>query len=155
MISISSPFYFHLRPDSIKSSKKVYVIDSGIINTLAFKDEAEIMKDKTYQGQLVENVLYNLLLSYKQSFGSFQPQIPYWLDDKTNKEIDFILEIKNRIIPIESKVKKLPETDELEILKRFMKGKASTGFGIITTDESLEIKENILLIPCYILAMLL
>ena len=81
--------------------------------------------------------------------------LSYIKENPNHKEIDFILEIKNRIIPIESKVKKLPETDELEILKRFMKGKASTGFGIITTDESLEIKENILLIPCYILAMLL
>lgn len=154
-VSISSPFYFHRRPDSIKSSKKVYIIDSGIINTLAFKDENEILKDKSYQGQLVENVLYNLLLSYKHSFGSFQSQIPYWLDDKTGKEIDFILEIKNRVIPIESKIKKLPENDEIEILERFMKDRASTKFGLITTEESVELKGNILLIPYYVLAILL
>lgn len=154
-VSISSPFYFHRRPDSVKSSKKVYIIDSGIINTLSFKDENEIIKDKTFLGQLVENVLYNHLLNYKEQYGSFQSQIPYWVDDKTGKEIDFIFEIKNKVIPIESKVKKLPENEELEIIARFMKDKASTKYGIITTEESLEIREKILLIPYYILALLL
>lgn len=154
-VSISSPFSFHRKPDSVKTSKKVYIIDSGIINTLSFKDESEILKDKTFLGQLVENVLYNHLLNYKESFGSFQSQIPYWVDDKTGKEIDFIFEIKNRVIPIESKIKKMPDNDEIEILRNFMKDKTTTKLGLITTEDSLEIRENILLLPYHILVMLL
>lgn len=155
-VSISSPFNFRKRPDSVKTAKKVFVIDPGIINTLAFKDQKDIKEDRQFRGQLIENVIYNHLLSFKYSYaGSFQSQIPFWIEDKTSKEIDFILEIRGRVLAVESKSKKIPDKDEIEILKYFMKDRTSVSFGIITTENSLEIREKLLLIPYSVLCLLL
>ncbi|MBI2103451.1 ATP-binding protein [Candidatus Woesebacteria bacterium] len=153
---VSSPYVFHRKADSIKTYKKIYVIDSGIINTLSFKDKSDFQSDTQYKGKILENAIHNHLLTLKQTeFGAFQSSVPFWLEEKDSKEIDFIFEIKNGVIPIESKYKIQPDVDDLITMKEFVKTKTSAKFGIVTTEDALEIHGKVLLIPYSIFMLLI
>lgn len=152
---ISSLFVFHQKVDSFKTDKKIYVIDSGVMNTLAFKDESDIQTNRQYRGHLIENLVHNHLLAFKQSLlGSFQNFISFWMDSQTQREIDFILEIKNGVIPIEVK-SKLSLDEDLTVIDGFLKEKTSAKFGIITSEDTLEIRDNKLILPYVNLLLLL
>lgn len=152
---ISSPYLFHRKVDSVKSGKKIYVIDSGVMNTLTFKDETDLKNDRQYRGEVLENIIHNHLLSFKQSLvGTFQNFIPYWQEEETSKEIDFIFESKNGVIPIEVKCK-VNVDEDIPVLEYFLKERPSSKLAIITTEEVLEKRGNVLLIPYAILLMLL
>lgn len=153
---VSSPYVFRAKPDSIKTEKKVYVIDSGIINTLSFKDERELASDRTYRGHIVENVIHNHLLSFKQlTMGTFQSSIPFWIESDTSKEIDFILEVKSGIIPIEVKQKISYDGSDSVAVKEFLEKRTKGKFGIITSQDTLQLDGNILVIPHPLLVLLL
>lgn len=153
---ISSPYVFHNKPDSVSSEKKIFVIDNGVINTLTFKDEADFKTDRTHRGHVLENTIHNHLLAFKQSVvGTFQSYIPFWIESETNKEIDFIFEVKGGVLPIEVKQKISYDGSDLETLNNFMAKRSSGKFGILTTEETLEINGKILLIPYLLLTLLL
>ncbi len=152
---LSSPYLFHKRADSIKTDKKIYIIDTGVINTLAFKDESDLQNDKEYRGHLVENVIHNHLFFLKQLSGTFQNFIPFWIDSETHKEIDFMFEIKRGVIPIEVKTMDKLSDGKLYAMQKFLKEKKSAKYGIVTTENVLKIEENILYIPYRTLALLI
>lgn len=154
---VSSPYVFSNRLESVTTEKKFYVLDSGVINTLAFKDEDEFKTDRTHRGHVLENVIHNHLLAFKQiSVGMFQSSISFWLDPETGKEIDFIFDIKaGGVLPIEIKQKISHDgTDEATLLE-FMTKRTSAKFGILTTEDTLEVKSKVLFIPNLLLALLL
>lgn len=152
---VCSPYFFHRRADSVKSGKKIYVIDSGVMNTLAFKDENDLKNDRQYRGEVIENVIHNHLLSFKQGLvGTFQNFIPYWHEEETDKEIDFIFESRNGVIPIEAKCK-INVDEDIPVLEYFLKERPSSKLAIITTEDIFERRGDILLIPYPALLMLL
>jgi len=154
---VSSPYEYHRKADSVKTEKKIYVIDTGIINALAFKDRGDIVsgKDKSFRGQLVENVLHNHLLDSKQSStGAYQNYIPFWTDGSTQKEIDFIHEVNGSIVPIESKCKEKLDLDDLEPMEKFLKDHKTAKFGIITVDNGMSVEGNVLVVSYIALTLL-
>ncbi len=154
---ISSPYVFHTKPDSVKTEKKVYVIDSGVINTLSFKDETDFKADRAHRGHVLENVIHNHLLAYKQlSIGTFQSSISFWIESEKNREIDFIYEIKSGgVIPIEVKQKISHDGSDSAVITEFLEKRSSAKFGIVTTEDTLQINEKILSIPALLLTLLL
>ncbi|OGG12867.1 hypothetical protein A3D77_07940 [Candidatus Gottesmanbacteria bacterium RIFCSPHIGHO2_02_FULL_39_11] len=153
---VSSPYVFSNKMDSVSTEKKFYVIDSGIINTLAFKDEIEFRSDREHRGHVLENVIHNHLLAFKQlRMGTFQSYIPFWTESNTSKEIDFIFEVKGGVLPIEVKQKISHDgNDELALLD-FLSKRTTAKFGILTTEETLELKGRLLLIPNLLFTLLL
>jgi len=153
---ISSPYVFHNKPDSVKTEKKIYIIDSGVINTLSFKDESDFKTDRTHKGHVLENVIHNHLLAFKQlAIGTFQSFVPFWIESETGKEIDFIFEVKGGVIPIEVKQKISHDGSDSDILKDFLNKRVSAKFGILTTEETLEVNDRILSLPSLLLILLL
>jgi uncharacterized protein len=153
---ISSPFQFHRKQDSVKTGKKAYVIDSGVMNTLTFKDRSDISSDRQYRGQLLENVLHNHLIDFKQNItGLFQNFIPYW-QTSDGREIDFIFEVKSSmVIPIEAKCKHEVPDEDLVAIKTFVADKQSAPFGIVTSENAIKLEDNIITTPYTNLAILL
>lgn len=153
---LSSPYVFHNKPDSVKTEKKIYIIDSGIINTLSFKDQIDFKTDRKHKGHILENVIHNHLLAFKQSsIGTFQSSVSFWIEPDTGKEIDFIFEVKGGVIPIEVKQKISFDGSSSDTLKEFIDKRSSAKFGILTTEDTLEVKDKVLLIPSLLFALLL
>jgi uncharacterized protein len=87
---------FHKNPlTELKKNPKVYFYDTGLRNHI-LKDFNELEK-RTDAGQIVEN---HVFLALKNSFPD--STINYWRT--TNKaEVDFILQLDNKVVPIEVK----------------------------------------------------
>ncbi|MFQ6121266.1 MAG: ATP-binding protein, partial [Methanosarcinales archaeon] len=102
----------------IKSNEKVYVLDSAIINSLLNKTRV----DENFAGHLVESVVAEHLIMY---------ECYYW---RNYYEVDFIVKIKNRLVPIEVKYRSKINKKDLKGLVRFMEiFNVNKGF-IITKD---------------------
>jgi predicted AAA+ superfamily ATPase len=116
----------------------------------------DFKRDRSYRGHIVENVIHNHLLAFKQlSMGIFQSSIPFWIENETDKEIDFILEIKNGVIPIEVKQKISYDGNEAEVISDFLQKRTSAKFAILTTQDTLKLHEKVLYIPNSLLCLLL
>ncbi len=92
IISSLSPFYKNLTTE-LKKSKKVYLLDEGLRNSI-MGNFLELEK-RADQGQILENYIFGEL---KKNF----EKINYWRTTG-GAEIDFILKVKKEILPIEVK----------------------------------------------------
>lgn len=98
-----SPFFKNLNTE-IRKSRKIYFIDSGLRNSLI--NNFLPLESRNDMGKLLENFVFRELLSLEDL------KINFWRT--TGKaEIDFIITVKNNLIPIEVK------TNEVKISKGF------------------------------------
>jgi len=147
----SSEFYSNSRKTRIRKQTKVYVLDSGIRNGISdFLDDA-LLKDEAELGKIVEGIIFDHLVRLKFDLEPGpEPDIFYW---RNKKEIDFVIEIKRKPIPIESKYSSsLPETTINEI-KDFLKEYRSP-FGIVITKDLYKIQDEIIRIPFWLFLLL-
>ena len=92
VIRLVRPFFKNLRSELFKTPK-IYFYDSGLAHLLWLKViSPEIL------GEIFETAIFSELV---KNFG--KETVNFWRT-KDKKEIDFILKIKNKIIPIEIKV---------------------------------------------------
>lgn len=156
-ISVSTPYSFTDRQRTVRNENKVYVLDTGVINVLNFKESKdEILEDRQYRGRLIENVLYNhlLLLRYPIS-GTFQNQLSFWIEKEKGWEIDYIFEASKGVIPIECKAKSTNDHVDLRPIEYFLKKKTSSVFGVITTEKTLSAEGRIVCVPYWLLLALI
>ena len=71
------------------------------------------------------------------------------LNRPLKKEIDFVLPIKRKLIPIESKYRGKIPNETIESIKEFIKEKNSP-FGIVITKDEFGLIDNILKIPLWV-----
>ncbi len=83
------PFFTNKKKEIVKQPK-LYFVDTGLKNIITKTFDANI------DGKLFENYVLTQLLKI-----GFNPK--YWRT-KTKTEVDFIVEIDNRVIPIEVKI---------------------------------------------------
>ncbi|MFC1691759.1 ATP-binding protein [Nanoarchaeota archaeon] len=143
----SSEFYSESRRKRIRKQDKVYVSDPGVRNAVVdFLDET-LINYEDEMGVVVESVLFDHLTRLKFNLEPEpEPKIFYW---KNKKEIDFILTVKRKPIPIESKYTDRIPGATIDEINKFIKDNKSP-FGIIITKNRFELKENVLFIPLWI-----
>ena len=143
----SSEFYSQSRKARIRKQDKIYVLDAGIRNAVVDYLDDNLSKDFTELGIVVESIIFDHLIRLKFNIEPGpEPEIFYW---KNSKEIDFVLPIKRKLIPIESKYRgKIPK-ESIEAIKVFIKEKDSP-FGIIITKDEFDLEDNILKIPLWV-----
>jgi len=86
------PFFKNKRNEIIKNPK-VYFFDTGLRNYII--NDFNILENRIDRGFLYENFIFNQLLK--------QEIIPNFWRTKSKAEVDFVVNIDNSIIPIESK----------------------------------------------------
>jgi hypothetical protein len=92
VIKLVKPFFKNLRSELFKTPK-IYFYDSGLAHLLWLK----VISPKIL-GEIFETAIFSELIKF---FG--KESVNFWRT-KDKKEIDFILRIKNKTIPIETKV---------------------------------------------------
>ena len=80
-------FSFKLK-EQIIAPKKVYAIDTGLINAMSFRNSENM-------GKLMENLVF-LELSRRRSYGFEEREIYYW-KDHGGREVDFIVKSRNSV----------------------------------------------------------
>ena len=126
---------------SARKSKKIYLTDTGVINSLYERD----FSDSSFMGKIIENTVINHL----------NPNL-FWKNN--GNEIDIIVVKDKKVIPVEIKYRENIDKNDLKSINVFM-NKYKQKTGIIVTKNTFEIKkkENMELyfIPAWFLLTLL
>lgn len=148
----ASQYHSPSRRTRIRKQEKIYVLDAGIRNgVLNYIDDTLIAND-TEVGCVVEGVLFDHLIRLKFNIEPGpEPEIFYWKD---KKEIDFIMPIKRKPIPIESKFRNQIPVETLQTINEFI-GENDSPFGIIVTKEEFKVEGNIILIPLWMFLLII
>jgi predicted AAA+ superfamily ATPase len=126
IVSLLSPFHKNLATE-LKKAKKIYFTDLGLRNSVI--NNFSPIESRADRGVLIENFIFNELKS------NFKDKINYWRT--TGKaEIDFILQIKNEIIPIEVKKQTKLKRGFFSFLKAYKPKRA-----IVFTEKEFGIKK--------------
>ena len=126
IISLLSPYHKNLTTE-LKKAKKVYFNDLGLRNSII--NNFLPLESRMDKGTLLENYIFNELCR------NFNDKINYWRT--TGKaEVDFILQIDEKPIPIEVKSQTKPGKSFLSFLKAYKPKKA-----LIFTEKDFVLKE--------------
>lgn len=122
-----------------QSSFKIYLSDVGLLSTLSDVNYSDILisEDNIFKGAITENYIAQILKTNGRDLYYFKPN--------QNMEIDFVMNIDNKIIPIEVKsgthVKSRSLNNYIE--------KYNAEYGIRISNRNFGISNNIVSIPLY------
>jgi len=126
IISLLSPYYKNLSTE-LKKTKKIYFNDTGLRNSIM--NNFLPLENRMDKGILYENYIFNELKS------NFNEKMNYWRT--TGKaEVDFILHLDNKLIPVEVKSQTKIRKSYLSFLKTY---KPKTG--VVFTEKEFKIKK--------------
>lgn len=127
--------FFYKKKLQFATSKKIYAIDTGLINSIAFQNSPNI-------GRIMENAVL-LDLKRKGSYGDDKFEIYYW-SDYLGKEVDFAVKKGKKIVQLIQVCQSLQniETKDREIKSLFKASKElrCDNLLIITASEETVIK---------------
>jgi len=138
-------FYSEKQVLSTRKEKKLFFIDVGLRNSLLLKPINDLEKSK-----IIENLVFFHVFSLKRN--ELFPKIFYWFD-KNKNEVDIIVNIGKKIIPIEVKYREQIGRRDLRGLLKFME-EFNIEKGIVVTKNLLEKrtmdKKEIIFIPAWL-----
>jgi len=151
---------------SYRKDKKIYFQDpfifhacrSWIYGKSAFSSSLDFIRTEENKSKLIECIISDHLVRYTFNVYSTPLYDPtnyvfYW-KSKKRREVDFIVRINDKFLPIEVKYKeKIKRRDAFGIFD-FIKTGISFEYGIIISKESLKINKKYLEIPAYLFLLL-
>ncbi len=136
--------YHHNRISELKKMPKVYFYDLGLRNALL--DDFRSLLSRSERGSLVENFVFQNL-----SYCSWNIPRSFWRT-KQGAEVDFVLRLEGRVIPIEVKYQSLSKPQVPRSLLSFMR-RNKIRRGVVLTRDYLDLvavaKGRILFLPVY------
>ena len=106
IFSILEP-YFNNQLKRLIKSPKVYLKDQGLLNFLLGIHSKDEMRNSHYYGALYENFVFNEI-SRQAELNNFKKSL-FFLRDKNNLEVDFVIEKGDTIKLIEVKTSEYPK----------------------------------------------
>ncbi|MDR1474763.1 MAG: ATP-binding protein [Endomicrobium sp.] len=148
IVKLLEPYYRN-PTNSIIKTPKIYFLDTGLCAYLAKMNSPEILEAGYMDGRILETYAFvEILKSYWHN--GKEPNI-YFYRDKSQNEIDFVIEEGGVLYPIEVKKTALPSKNDIKnfsLLKQF-KLKVGTGIVICLRHESFPLDENTLALPIF------
>ncbi len=127
-------------------SFKIYMCDVGLLRRKAKVDASIILSNnieiyKEFKGAIAENFVLLELISLKNG------DIPYYWTSGNKAEVDFIWQLKDKIIPIEVKSGEIIASRSLTLYRQKYKPEIALKFSM----KNLSIQEGISNIPLYLI----
>ncbi|NSW89366.1 MAG: ATP-binding protein [Firmicutes bacterium] len=144
------PYSNNMLKRTIKSPK-LYFFDTGLVTYLTKWSSPETLERGAMSGAILENyVVSEIVKSYYNS--AKQPFI-YYYRDKDTKEIDVILEIDGKLMPMEIKKTATPGRQLTEVFKLLEKASVERGQGAILCmkQELSAIDRDNLIVPIWMI----
>ena len=141
------PAYTKSRTKRLVKAPKAYFIDPALTSYLCGYFDKEQLKSAREVGQIFESlVLLHLMVHSEQMVPS--ARIFYWRT-VTGKEVDFVIEYGNKLLPIEVKLSSKADYSDTGGLRAFMEEYPNVSHGIIiyTGHECKRITEKITALP--------
>ena len=130
LVILLEPFSNNVISRTIKRPK-AYFMDTGLACYLAKYPSAEILEASSYAGHIFETyVVSEIVKSYMNNGKDFKRYLFYYRDEK-KREIDLIIDINQKLYPIEIKKGKNPNKDCIKNFDVLNKLNNEIGKGIV------------------------
>jgi len=140
--------YFNNRLKRLVKTPKIFAIDSGILSYLLQINTKDDLENSLFKGAVFETFIYTELL--KASTYSKLNIDMYYYGTTDKKEIDFILEFKNKVIAIEIKASSKVTKDDFRhmySLKDELNTEFFKGIVIYTGESFLKLDDKMYAVP--------
>ncbi len=146
-------FYAKSRASRIRKQKKLYLSNVGMRNALIGILNEGLLRDNAELGKVAEILVHEHCKRLKFCLEPVsKPDLFYWRTTQ-GEEVDIILELFRKPVPIESKYSD-------DILKRDLKGliqflkEYNSPFGVIITKNRFDLRENIIYMPLWLFLLM-
>ncbi len=141
-------FYAKSRASRIRKQKKIYLNNTGLRNALIGNLNEDLLSNNVELGKIAEMLVFDHSKRLKFCIEpGFEPKLYYWRTTRGD-EVDIIMELFKKPIPIESKYSKNIRKSDLKGIYKFLNSQKKT-FGIVITKDKLDLEENIIYIPLW------
>ena len=142
----------------LKAQPKVYLVDAALRNAVLLRGE-EILNNPEEMGTIAETTVLRHLYAY---YYRDLPQITYWRDAATQKEVDIVVQSPAYLIPVEVKYRdKAPLAESDGIVAFCRQEKVKSAYWVTQRGEDLgvqrfkDLETGFLRIPAHIFVYLL
>ncbi len=142
----------------LKARYKIYLVDAALRNAVLLRAE-ETLNDPVQMGTIVETAVLRHLYAY---YYRDTPEILYWRDVGTGREVDIIIRSPGYVIPVEVKYRERAIFDEKQGLYTFSKQEeVRYAYWVTRREQDFAVKEfsgigtRFLQIPAHIFTYLL
>lgn len=129
-------------------SPKLYWIDTGLAAHLLGVATADELRDHRLSGAMLENLVYTQLLIWRETQMP-RPEIYYWRT-AAGAEVDFIVQSRNRLLPIEVKMTARAQLGDVRSLETFLdEHPKNARFGVLLYggDEVVRLTPRVVALP--------
>lgn len=147
LVSYSDPY----APIRSRAERKVYVNDAGMRNTASSRAYIDSLSDSAETGLLAESIAGD---HTRRLWGALDtaamPEMPrYWRSGRGD-EVDMVIDLHNRPVPIEVKYRRQVEASDLRGLSRFA-DRFGAGVALALTQDSARIVDGrIVCVPLWL-----
>ncbi len=145
-ITLVKPYYTNIGKQFVKSPK-LFFNDTGVLTTLLQIDSKEALLKTPYSGQIYETFVFSELIKHISYLQESAQIYHYRTNDK--KEIDFIIEARNKILAIEVKQSKSVKKEDFKHIIDFQSRFKGDILGIVFYNGEIvrKFNENLIAIP--------
>ena len=127
------------------SAFKVYFVDCGLLSRLARIEPQTLLEENPYfkeiKGSLTENLVLGSLV------GQLEDEPHYWASSNPNAEVDFLIEYRGCIIPIEVKSSRSVRSPSMKVFRSLFKD--GLGLRVRFSLKNLSLDGDLLNIPLF------
>ncbi len=132
--------------------KKAYVHDVGMRNAVLGVIEDDIKRSEAL-GSLAETVAQDHLRRLKFNLEPSKKNELFFWRDNSKRELDFIIELDNKVIPIELKFQETIRSEDTKVIRAAIE-KFNSPFGILLTKKSIHLSDKIISIPLWLFLLI-
>lgn len=145
-------FYSKSRAARIRKGDKIYLVNVGLRNALLGQLDESLLSDATALGKVIETLVHEHCRRLHFYFSGFPAKLFYWRTPQ-NYEVDIVMEVARRPVPIEV-------TSGDEISQRKLRGiekfeeEHDPPLSIIVTRNVFDLKERRVYIPIWLFLLM-
>lgn len=146
-------FYAKSRASRIRKQKKIYLSNIGLRNALIGTLNEGLLRDNAELGNVAEMLVHEHCKRLKFCLEpEFKTELFYWRTTQGD-EVDIIVELHRKPIPIESKYRNDIHKKDLKGLYHFLK-EYEASFGVVITKDRFDLRENIIYMPLWLFLLM-
>lgn len=142
-----SEFYAGSRASRIRKSRKIYLSNAGLRNAIIGSLSEDTLRSADV-GRIAETVVFDHCRRLAYRINAGPSPLFYWRSQQ-GKEVDIVMELLRRPVPVEVKFRDRVPQSELSGIERFL-DEHSCPFGLVITKDSLTARGDIVLLPLWL-----
>jgi len=147
---LASRSMLYSRSNKTSDEFKIYLNDVALRNLLIGRFNELLASDQSEYGHSLETLIYDHM---KRLQFKVMPQVEltYWIDKRSKKEVDIILRLNDRTMPVEVKKEDNPSIQDVRALGVFCKKDC---VGTVVCGKKLDLHDRIVFVPHWLFALI-